>query len=48
MSSPRPYRFGYGILDENLDGEKSATEKRVHFEFSDDDTSYIFYESPRP
>ena len=21
-SSPRPYRYGYGILDENLDGEK--------------------------
>ena len=45
--SARPYRFGYGILDENLDGEKSATEKRVYFEFSDYSTSYIFYESPR-
>jgi len=45
--SSRPYRFGYGILDENLDGEKSATEKRVYFEFSDYSTSYIFYESPR-
>ncbi len=46
--SPRPYRYGYGILDENLDGEKSAAEKRVYFEFSDYSTSYIFYESPRP
>lgn len=46
-SSPRPYRYGYGILDENLDGEKSATEKRVYFEFSDYSTSYIFHESPR-
>ena len=46
--SARPYRFGYGILDENLDCEKSAGEKRVYFEFSDYSTSYIFYESPRP
>ena len=44
---PRPYRFGYGILDENLDGLKSADEKRVYFEFSDYSTSYIFHESPR-
>lgn len=27
--------------------KKSATEKLVYFEFSDDDTSYIFHESPR-
>ncbi len=45
--APRPYRFGYGILDENLDGLKSADEKRVYFEFSDYSTQYIFYESPR-
>jgi len=44
---PRPYRFGYGILDENMDGLKSADEKRVYFEFSDYSTSYIFHESPR-
>ena len=43
----RPYRFGYGILDEDLDGAKGASEKRVYFEFSDYSTSYIFYESPR-
>lgn len=45
--SARPYRYGYGILDENLDGEKSVGEKRVYFEFSDYSTSYIFYENPR-
>ncbi len=42
----RPYRFGYGILDINLDGIASKDEKRVYFEFSDYSTSYIFYESP--
>lgn len=46
-ASARPYRYGYGILDENLDGAKSAAEKRVYFEFSDYSTNYIFYESPR-
>jgi hypothetical protein len=45
--APRPYRFGYGILDENMDGLKSADENRVYFEFSDYSTSYIFHESPR-
>lgn len=43
----RPYRFGYGVLDEDLDGQVGANEKRVYFEFSDYSTSYIFYESPR-
>ena len=43
----RPYRFGYGILDENLNGVADPGEKKVYFEFSDYSTSYIFYESPR-
>ncbi len=43
----RPYRFGYGILDENLNGTADADEKKVYFEFSDYSTSYIFYENPR-
>ncbi len=43
----RPYRFGYGILDENLNGQVDPGEKKVYFEFSDYSTSYIFYESPR-
>jgi len=46
-SAPRPYRFGYGILDANLNGVKDPEEgKKVYFEFSDYSTSYIFYESP--
>ncbi|MEE2645510.1 MAG: hypothetical protein VYD19_11305 [Myxococcota bacterium] len=46
-SRDRPYRFGYGVLDEDLDGVAGPEEKKVYFEFSDYSTSYIFYESPR-
>ncbi len=45
--TPRPYRFGYGVLDENFNYEKDPGEKRVYFEFSDYSTNYIFYENPR-
>jgi hypothetical protein len=44
--SERPYRFGYGVLDANLNGAVDPTEKKVYFEFSDYSTSYIFYEKP--
>jgi len=40
----RPYRYGYGIDDLNLNGKKDAGEKKVYFEFSDYSTSYVFYE----
>jgi hypothetical protein len=43
----RPYRYGYGILDANLNGVADPTEKKVYFEFSDYSTSYIFYEDPK-
>ena len=42
----RPYRFGYGVLDENLNGTADSEEEKVYFEFSDYSTSYIFYEQP--
>lgn len=42
----RAYRFGYGILDENLNGVADQGEKKVYFEFSDFATPYVFYESP--
>ncbi len=45
-NADRPYRYGYGILDANLNGKKDAGEKKVYFEFSDYSTSYIFYENP--
>lgn len=43
----RPYRYGYGVLDENLNGYKDNGEKKVYFEVSDYGTNYIFYENPR-
>ena len=45
--SSRPYRFGYGILDENLNGKKDEGERKVYFEISDYSTPYVFYGSPR-
>lgn len=42
----RPYRFGYGVLDANLNGQTDSGEKKVYFEFSDYSTSYVFYENP--
>ena len=43
----RAYRFGYGILDENLNMVADATEKKVYFEVSDYSTPYVFFEAPR-
>jgi hypothetical protein len=45
-NTPRPYRFGYGVLDSNLNLQKDPGESKVYFEFSDYSTSYIFYEKP--
>lgn len=44
--SPREYRFGYGVLDENLNGTVDEGEKRVYFEVSNFST-YVFFENPR-
>ena len=46
-SANRPYRYGYGILDENLNSKTDVNETRVYFEFSDYSTSYIFFEKPK-
>ena len=45
-SEARPYRYGYGVLDENLNSQKDSGEKKVYFEFSDHSTNYIFFENP--
>lgn len=46
-SGARPYRFGYGFMDANLNGTIEPEEKKkVYFEFSDYSTSYVFYENP--
>ncbi len=42
----RPYRYGYGVLDANLNSSVDKGEKKVYFEFSDYSTSYIFFEQP--
>jgi hypothetical protein len=44
---PRPYRYGYGVLDENFNLVADAGEKRVYFEISDYGSNYIFFENPR-
>jgi len=44
---PRPYRFGYGVLDENLNYQVDPNERKIYFEISDFSTPYVFYESPR-
>jgi hypothetical protein len=46
-SKPRPYRFGYGVMDENLNMIADPGEKRVYFEISDYASNYVFFESPR-
>jgi hypothetical protein len=45
-STPRAYRYGYGVLDENLNMQVDAGEKKVYFEISDY-TNAVFFESPR-
>ncbi|HSI53121.1 MAG TPA: hypothetical protein VK981_04065 [Ramlibacter sp.] len=43
---PRAYRFGYGVLDENLNFVVDPGEKKVYFEVSDY-SHYVFFENPR-
>ncbi len=45
-NTPRPYRFGYGVFDENLNMQQDPGEKKVYFEFSDYSTPYVFFEHP--
>ena len=42
---PRAYRYGYGVMDENLNMQVDSGEKKVYFEFSDFATT-IFFENP--
>jgi opacity protein-like surface antigen len=44
--TPRAYRYGYGVLDENLNMQVDPGEKKVYFEISDY-TNAVFFESPR-
>jgi hypothetical protein len=42
---PRPFRFGYGYVDENFNFKADSGEKKVYFEISDYSTNYVFYEN---
>jgi hypothetical protein len=42
---PRPYRYGYGYVDENFNFKVDTGEKKVYFEVSDYSTNYVFYEN---
>ncbi len=45
--SDRPYRYGYGYMDINLNGKIDDNEgKKIYFEFSDYSTSYVFFQDP--
>jgi len=43
----RPYRYGYGVNDENFNMSVDEGEKKVYFEISDYSTSYVFYENSK-
>lgn len=44
-AKPRAYRYGYGVLDENLNMQVDSGEKKVYFEFSDY-SNIVFFENP--
>lgn len=44
-NQPRPYRYGYGVMDENFNLQADPGEKKIYFEVSDYSTSYVFYEN---
>lgn len=43
---PRAYRYGYGVLDENLNFIADSGERKVYFEVSNH-SNYVFFENPR-
>jgi hypothetical protein len=44
--APRAYRYGYGVLDENLNMIADPDEKKVYFEVSDYSNT-VFFDNPR-
>jgi len=45
-NKPRAYRFGYGVLDVNLNMLADPGEKKVYFEVGDH-VNYVFFENPQ-
>lgn len=43
--TPRAYRYGYGVFDENLNFQVDPGEKKVYFEISDY-TNAVFFDNP--
>ena len=43
--TPRAYRYGYGVLDENLNFQVDPDEKKVYFEVSDYSNT-VFFDNP--
>ncbi len=43
----RAFRFGYGVMDKNLNYIQDDDEKKLYFEVSDYSTQYLFYENPQ-
>ncbi len=43
--TPREYRFGYGVLDANLNGVADPGERKIYFEVGGFST-YVFFEDP--
>ena len=44
--TPRAYRYGYGVFDENLNFQADPGEKKVYFEISDY-TNAVLFDNPR-
>lgn len=44
---PRPYRYGYGMLDDNLNMIADPGEKKVYFEISTYASNYLFFGNPK-
>ncbi|AMO24919.1 hypothetical protein GCM10027034_06860 [Ramlibacter solisilvae] len=42
----RAYRFGYGVLDDNLNFTVDPGEKKMYFEVGEH-VNYVFFENPR-
>ena len=43
--TPRAYRYGYGVFDENLNFQVDPDEKKVYFEVSDYSNT-VFFDNP--
>ena len=43
--TPRAYRYGYGVFDENLNFQIDPNEKKVYFEVSDYSNT-VFFDNP--